>query len=58
MRTTLSLQQVEQMIVTCRMRQLREQYHGTETAPRTYEAATNRWLDLWRPASIDRSVQI
>lgn len=58
MRTTLTLLQVEQMIVTCRMRQLREQYHGTATAAATYEAATNRWLELWRPAKADRTVTI
>jgi hypothetical protein len=56
--TILTVQQVEQMIYRCRMRWLCEQYHGTETAARTYEAATNRWLDLWHAAKIDRQVQV
>lgn len=55
---TVTADQVEQMIYRCRGRQLHARQFGTPTAEQVYEAAVNRWLDLWRDARLDGAVRI
>lgn len=58
MPTTLSLQQVEQLIYRCRSRQLHAEQFGTATAAKTYRERCDYWLELWPAAKTDRHVSV